>query len=109
MNKIYQEISSLNDKFKTMCYGLTQNETEREIGIPILSDIPLIGPLFINRVTQKEIRNLVIFVTPTIVRTRAQGRSLFQRIDTRMKENDGIFKKRNTLEKRKKKSTEEDD
>ncbi|GAG63027.1 unnamed protein product [marine sediment metagenome] len=30
MNKIYQEISSLNDKFKTMCYGLTQNETDIE-------------------------------------------------------------------------------
>ena len=26
MNKIYQEISSLSSKFKTMCYGLTQDE-----------------------------------------------------------------------------------
>jgi len=26
MNKIYQEISSLSSKFRTMCYGLTQDE-----------------------------------------------------------------------------------
>ena len=28
MNKIYLEISKLSDKFKTMCYGLTQNKTD---------------------------------------------------------------------------------
>ena len=28
MNKIYIEISKLSDKFKTMCYGLTNNETD---------------------------------------------------------------------------------
>ena len=28
MNKIYIEISKLTDKFKTMCYGLTKNETD---------------------------------------------------------------------------------
>ena len=28
MNKIYLEISKLSDKFRTMCYGLTKNETD---------------------------------------------------------------------------------
>ena len=28
MNKIYLEISKLSDKFKTMCYGLTQNKED---------------------------------------------------------------------------------
>ena len=28
MNKIYLEISKLSDKFRTMCYGLTQNKDE---------------------------------------------------------------------------------
>ena len=28
MNKIYLEISKLSDKFRTMCYGLTQNKEE---------------------------------------------------------------------------------
>ena len=30
MNKIYKEISKLTDKFRTMCYGLTQNEHDIE-------------------------------------------------------------------------------
>ena len=48
--------------------GLTsQIEVEANTGIPILKDIPLIGALF--RYTEKhyEDRDLVIFVTPTIV------------------------------------------
>lgn len=48
--------------------GLTsQVETEAVTGIPILKDLPLIGALF--RYTEKsyEDRDLVIFVTPTIV------------------------------------------
>lgn len=84
---------------------LTEQETIRRIGIPLLSDIPLIGPLFINKVDQKETRNLVIFVTPTIVRTRAQGRSLFQRVDKRQKSYDKLFQRQTKLTKKAKKST----
>ncbi|MFH1700675.1 MAG: type IV pilus secretin PilQ [Candidatus Zixiibacteriota bacterium] len=45
----------------------TQDEVETEVGIPILKDIPLLGALF--SYNKKEIinRDLVIFVTPTIV------------------------------------------
>jgi len=28
MTEIYLEISKLSDKFRTMCYGLTQNKTD---------------------------------------------------------------------------------
>ncbi len=45
----------------------TQDEIESEVGIPILKDIPLIGALFRYRTTKTESRDLVIFVTPTIV------------------------------------------
>jgi len=48
--------------------GLTrEEEIESEVGVPILKDIPLLGFLF--RRTQKSIesRDLVIFVTPTII------------------------------------------
>ncbi len=48
--------------------GLTrQEEVEKVQGVPILKDIPLLGMLF--RYSQKitENRDLVIFVTPTIV------------------------------------------
>jgi len=45
----------------------TQDEIETHTGLPILKDIPLVGYLF--SYTKKEIinRDLVIFVTPTIV------------------------------------------
>lgn len=45
----------------------TQDEVETVIGIPVLKDIPILGVLF--RFTNKRIesRDLVIFVTPTIV------------------------------------------
>lgn len=45
----------------------TQDEVESEVGIPILKDIPFLGNLF--KYVKKDIQNrdLVIFVTPTIV------------------------------------------
>ena len=45
----------------------TQDEVESESGVPILKDIPLVGMVF--RYSQKSVENrdLVIFVTPTIV------------------------------------------
>jgi type IV pilus secretin PilQ/predicted competence protein len=48
----------------------TQDELETETGVPILKDIPLLG--FIFRYTSKRLdnRDLVIFVTPTIVDER---------------------------------------
>lgn len=45
----------------------TQDEVETEIGIPILKDIPIIGMFFRYRNTRMETRDLVIFVTPTII------------------------------------------
>ncbi len=45
----------------------TQDEIESEVGVPILKDIPLIGMLFRYRTTKSESRDLVIFVTPTII------------------------------------------
>jgi type IV pilus assembly protein PilQ len=56
--------------------GLTSQERkETNSGLPILKDIPLIGYLF--RYTNKEIvkRDLVIFVTPTIVTKEMKGMS----------------------------------
>ena len=45
----------------------TQDEVESEIGVPLLKDIPLIGRLFKYSQKSTESRDLVIFVTPTIV------------------------------------------
>ncbi|HEX2896913.1 MAG TPA: secretin N-terminal domain-containing protein [candidate division Zixibacteria bacterium] len=45
----------------------TQDEVSSEIGVPVLKDIPIIGLLFKYKQTKTESRDLVIFVTPTIV------------------------------------------
>lgn len=45
----------------------TQDEVESSTGIPILKDIPLIGALFRYTTKSIEDRDLIIFVTPTIV------------------------------------------
>ncbi len=45
----------------------TEDEVITEVGIPILKDIPLIGRIFKYTNKRVESRDLVIFVTPTIV------------------------------------------
>lgn len=42
-------------------------ETESETGIPLLKDIPVLGPLFRGKNINREQAELVILVTPTIV------------------------------------------
>jgi type II secretory pathway component GspD/PulD (secretin) len=54
--------------------GLTNNEEkEAEIGIPFLKDIPILGYLFKH--TRKEVnkKDLIIFVTPRIMRNYLAG------------------------------------
>ncbi len=45
----------------------TEDEIESEHGVPILKDIPILGMLFKYKTKRTESRDLVIFVTPTIV------------------------------------------
>ncbi|MEI7836241.1 MAG: hypothetical protein WCK05_07495, partial [Planctomycetota bacterium] len=43
------------------------NETEREIGVPILSKIPVINRLFANRAMVRDASTMLILVSPTII------------------------------------------
>ncbi len=45
----------------------TEDQVNTEIGVPILKDIPLLGRLFKYTNDHVETRDLIIFVTPTIV------------------------------------------
>ena len=69
------ETNVVVDNGQTVVIGglTTQEEVESHTGLPILKDIPLLGYLF--RYTQKKIvnRDLVIFVTPTIVTEEMHG------------------------------------
>ena len=48
--------------------GLLQDEqTKGRTKLPVLGDIPILGYLFQEKLTQRNKRNLLIFVTPTII------------------------------------------
>jgi len=54
--------------------GLTkQNEDVTTVGVPFLKDIPVLGALFRYKKIDNESRDLVIFVTPTIVESALMG------------------------------------
>ena len=54
----------------TVLGGLYQKtESKNTTNVPFFADIPFIGYLFKNRVDQDEISELLIFITPTIVRS----------------------------------------
>ena len=54
----------------TVLGGLYQKATsESSRSVPFFSDIPIIGYLFKNRAESDDISELLIFVTPTIVRS----------------------------------------
>jgi type II secretory pathway component GspD/PulD (secretin) len=42
-------------------------EVEKEVGVPVLSKIPVLGRLFSNRSKIKDQRILLILVKPTII------------------------------------------
>ncbi|MEJ2678155.1 MAG: AMIN domain-containing protein [Gemmatimonadota bacterium] len=59
----------VNDGETVVIAGLTQvDKNEGRIGIPILMDIPLIGRLFQTKTSNVEKQDLLILVTPHIVR-----------------------------------------
>ena len=67
--------------------GLMEDEDSiEETKIPLLGDIPILGWLFKNRTLRKVKKNLVIFLTPKIIRNSEGHRKLLykkmnQRID----------------------------
>ncbi len=46
---------------------ISDTETSLTTGVPVLKDVPLIGPLFRNKSKTKGKRELIIFVTPKVV------------------------------------------
>ena len=47
---------------------LTKNESETEVGVPFLSKIPILGWLFKKKGKIENQAELMIFITPTIVK-----------------------------------------
>ena len=65
---------------------MTDSDRENELKVPILGDIPLIGWLFKKKDRQKVKNNLVVFITPEIIRNQSDSaevlnKKLNERID----------------------------
>ena len=79
----------LNDGETAVLGGLlTDKETKTEDKVPFLGDIPVLGWLFKGSKIEKEKRNLLVFITPTIIKGKKQkektkeilGKKLSERI-----------------------------
>lgn len=55
---------------------IDENERRTLEKVPLLGDIPLVGELFKSRSKAKAKTNLMVFIRPTIVRTREEARQL---------------------------------
>ncbi len=55
---------------------MKENEFESITKVPLLGDIPILGWLFKSRNVQRDKTNLVMFITPKIVKTRADSQRL---------------------------------
>jgi len=57
---------------------LFETEAETVTKLPFLGDIPFLGWLFRNETTNRIKENLVVFITPTIIRSSAETRALLR-------------------------------
>jgi general secretion pathway protein D len=69
--------------------GLLSNESDvQRSAIPFISDIPVLGNLFTDNGSNKQKLNLLVFLTPHVVRTREDLRALA--LDERQKFSDAL-------------------
>ncbi len=60
--------------------GLIRNVVGRtEEKVPVLGDIPVLGALFRKRTNQNEKRNLILVLTPYIIRSQSDLRTIYER------------------------------
>lgn len=77
----------VNDGDTAVLGGLIKDrETEEIIKVPLLGDLPLLGWLFKSKETNKEKVNMLVFITPKIIRTPGDSKEVIskkldQRID----------------------------
>ncbi len=55
---------------------ISSNDENSNQGVPFISDIPVIGNLFNNLSQTREKQNLLVFLTPHIIRSRSELRAL---------------------------------
>ena len=64
---------------------MKESQQEQVQKVPLLGDIPIIGWLFKSRSTKKEKTNLVVFLTPKIIRSPTDAKDILnKKIDQRL-------------------------
>jgi general secretion pathway protein D len=64
---------------------MKDNETESVTKVPLLGDIPIIGWLFKSKITTTEKTNLVVFLTPKIIRSAEDSKAILnKKVDERL-------------------------
>ena len=71
---------------ETLALGglIRDNDTKGRNGLPILSDIPVFGALFGARSRNKSRTELLILLSPRVVRNPAEGRAVTEDLRRRM-------------------------
>jgi general secretion pathway protein D len=70
----------VQDQQTVVIGGLIRNVVGRsDSKVPLLGDIPVLGFLFRKRETQNEKRNLILVITPYIIRNQQDLRTVFER------------------------------
>jgi general secretion pathway protein D len=63
---------------------ILQNRNDDKSGLPILSNIPIVGNLFGTTSVQKGRTELLVLLTPKIVRNAAEARTMTNELRTRL-------------------------
>jgi len=85
----------LLDDTHTAVLGGLRTEAKQEVikRVPILSSLPIIGPIFTSRQINDQVDNLTILITPTIIRQQRTVNSIFLRATRRLEEDDWVYRK----------------
>ncbi len=55
---------------------IKENNTFNKSGFPFLHEIPILGPLFGNTTNNKDKTELVVLITPRVVKSKQDSRSI---------------------------------
>lgn len=84
----------LHDRETAVLGGLlTDRETVNENKVPLLGDIPIVGWLFKGSDTKKEKRNLLVFITPTIIKGEDQREKTKEILGQKLEERINFIRK----------------
>lgn len=84
----------LNDRETAVLGGLiVEKESKDENKVPILGDIPLLGWLFKGSTSERQRSNLLVFITPTIIKGKSQKQDMRTLLGKKLEERIHFVKK----------------